>query len=92
MYDGLGRLKEKDFTDEEVRNHLGNLRAEVSSSERGIASAFTKNLMTFINGRRPGIGDLPVVDAILNENKETGYRARDILSDVIAHSFTVVPQ
>ena len=92
MFDGLGRLKEKDFSDEEVRSHLMSLTGKVSSSDRGIASAFTKNLITFINGRRPGIGDLQVVDTILNENKETGYRARDILRDVIAHFFEVVPQ
>jgi hypothetical protein len=90
MFDGLGRLKEKEFSADDSRRRLARLSGKVSSSAKGIASAFTKNLITFINGRKPGISDLQVVEGILNENYEAGYRARDILRDVIVHYFSPV--
>ncbi len=87
IFDGLGRLKDEEFSAGEAEKHLEGLRDKVTSSDRRIASAFTKNLITFVNGRKPGINDLQIVSQILDETKSDEYRAKDILRGVISHYF-----
>ena len=87
MFDGLGRLKKEEFSPTDAEEHLKSLKKKVTASERRVASAFTKNLITFINGRKPGINDLQLVNQIMDECKKGGYRAKDILEKLIAHYF-----
>jgi hypothetical protein len=87
MFDGLGRFKKEEFAPDVAEEHLASLKEKISTSERRIASAFTKNLLTFINGRRLGINDLLIVNQIMDETKRDGYRARDILEKLIANYF-----
>ena len=87
MFDVLGRIKKDEFSLNEAEHHLLSLKETVTASERRIASAFTKNLLTFMTGHKPGIQDLQTVDQILNQTRADGYRARDILAGIISHYF-----
>lgn len=84
MFDVLGRLKRAAFTRGQIETHPKSLQKTNTSSERKIASAFAKNLHSFITGRKPGIRDLQQIDQILDEAKGEGYRAKDILAAIIA--------
>jgi hypothetical protein len=87
MFDGLGRLKSDDFSPDDADKHLESLKKTVTMSERRIARAFTKNLITFVHGRKLGIDDLQRINQIMDETKEEGYRAQDILTKIIAEYF-----
>jgi len=87
MYDVLGHFKKDEISPSIGKKHLENLKKKTTSSKRRIASAFTKNLITFINGRNLGINDLLIVNAVLDKTKKDGYRARDILEQLIANYF-----
>lgn len=87
MFDVLGRFKKEEFSADDAERHLKSLKKTIASSERRIASAFTKNLITFINGREPGINDLQIVNQIMDETKKEGFRAMDILVEVISIYF-----
>lgn len=84
MFDVLGRLKRDAFTPAQIDAHVKSLQKTITSSERKIASAFAKNLHTFITGRKPGIRDLQQIDQILDKAKAEGYRAKNILAAIIA--------
>ena len=66
---------------------LESLKEKVFSSERRIASAFTKNLLAFTTGRTLTIDDFMNVGKILDEVKADDYRARDILAQIVARYF-----
>lgn len=91
MFDVLGRLKSESFSPDDAEKHLESLKKTVMKSERRIARAFTKNLITFVHGRRLAIDDLQRIDQIMDETKEDGYRAQDILAEVIAAYFPPHP-
>ena len=88
VFDVLGRVKKDEFTLKEADHHFKSLKQTVTASERRIASAFTKNLITFITGRKPGIQDLQTVNQILIETESNGYRAGDVLTAIIANYFS----
>ena len=81
------RFKAEETSIDEAEAHLKSLRAKISRSERRLASAFLKNLLTFIKGSQLGINDLCILDEVLNETEDGGFRARDILQGVISRYF-----
>ncbi len=87
MFDVLGRFKAEQTSIAKAEAHLKSLRAQISGSERRLASAFSKNLLTFIKGSQLGINDLSILDEVLNETEDGGFRARDILQGVISRNF-----
>lgn len=89
MFDVLGRVKAEEG--EKVEAHRKSLKTRISKSERKLASAFSKNLLTFIKGSELGINDLLALDEILNEAEGEGFRARDILQGVIGRYFPQKP-
>jgi len=87
MFDVLGRFKDGENSIVKGDAHLKSMKAKISGSERRLASAFTKNLMTFIKGNQLGIDDLLILEAVLNETEDDGFRARNILQGVISRYF-----
>lgn len=87
-FDLLGQIKAHDgFTAAQAEAHRKSLKAKASRSERKLASAFSKNLLTFIKGSELGINDLLILDDVLNDAEDDGYRARDILQGIVGHYF-----
>jgi hypothetical protein len=86
-FDVLGRVKDQEFTAEQVAARRDRLKAKVSRSDRKLASAFSKNLMIYIKGRELGINDLLILDEVLNEAEREDFRARDILQGIVARCF-----
>ena len=63
------------------------LEVKIDQSERKMARAFTKHLISFIIGRSANIYDLKVVEQILDRTEATGFRSRDLLGGIIETYF-----
>ena len=56
---------------------------EVNKSEREIAIAFTKNLLSFIIGRKPNPDDRKKIEKIIKATAKKKYRTQDIYAQII---------
>ena len=64
-----------------------NLTAKLSTAHETMARSFTRNLITFTIGRYTNIYDMKTIDAILAKTAPTGYRAGDILAEILERYF-----
>jgi len=85
--DMFGNLRKEGITAYELKNSAKDFKKHVTSTKnRRIASAFTKNILSFIMGRKASIKDLILVNKILDDVKAEGYRTRDILERIIFYN------
>jgi hypothetical protein len=54
-----------------------------------MARSFTRNLVAFTIGRDNNIHDMKTVDAILAKTAPNGYRAGDILAEILSRYFKI---
>ena len=81
-YDTLGHI-DKAVNTQKVQL----LNAKIKMSERKIASAFTKHLISFIIGRNANIYDLNATERVLDATEKKGFTSADILAEIITIYF-----
>jgi hypothetical protein len=83
-YDTIGRM-----TGEANVDAKRNLATELGSAKEHMARSFTRNLVAFTIGRDNNIHDMKTVDAILAKTAPNGYRAGDILAEILSRYFKI---
>jgi hypothetical protein len=63
------------------------LRNRIAVSDKAMASAFTRELIAFVIGRKTTVYDRAVVKSVLQKTEQDGYRMRDILSEIVGAHF-----
>lgn len=74
-------------TEKPEQQFVSSLGEKVSNAEKQIASAFTKHLISYIIGRDLTVFDHLVYKKILNASSTSGFKAKDILGQIISHYF-----
>jgi hypothetical protein len=77
-YDTIGRITG-------TPNHEAKrkLTARLNGAGRTMARSFTRNLIAYSVGRDNNIHDMKTVETILDRTAQDGYRARDILAEIL---------
>jgi hypothetical protein len=81
-YDTIGRMTGT-ANDEEKQS----LIAKLGTAHETMARSFTRNLIAFTIGRDTNIYDMKTVDAIIAKTGPNGYRASDILAEILTRYF-----
>ena len=66
---------------------LDNLRERITSEKKVLASAFTKQLISYIVGRNTNVYDKKIIQLIVKKTENNGYRVRDIFTEIISTYF-----
>ena len=66
---------------------IDELKAYFTFHDTTIARSFCKKFISFILGRELLIKDEAILDAIIDENRATGYRSADLYASIIKHYF-----
>ena len=66
---------------------IDSLDDKISKSEKQIASAFSKHLISYIVGRDLTVFDHLTQQKILKNSSKSGYKSKDILREIIQHYF-----
>ena len=91
-YDTIGGVNPK-YTPDAVRINsqkirgIDELKAYLTFHDTTIARSFCKKLISYILGRELMIKDEAILDAILAENRDSGYRTADLYHSIIKHYF-----
>lgn len=68
-------------------NSIADLKLYIGSHEAVLARAFTKNILQFTLGRELYVQDETKLTQIIEENKTSGFKIRDLLSSVVKYYF-----
>lgn len=85
-FDAIGQFKNK-FKSEKVNKELVEMKEELLRKSKSTATAFCRNLVAFTTGRINDIKDLKNIQHIVEENRENGYRVRDLYTSMIKTYF-----
>ena len=91
-YDTIGGENPK-YTPDAVRINtqkirgIDELKAYLTFHDTTIARSFCKKLISYILGRELMIKDEAKLDAIIAENRATGYRSANLYRSIIKHYF-----
>ena len=91
-YDTIGGINENYAADavrinsQKIRG-VDELKVYLSFYEPAIARSFCKALLNFMLGRDMGIKDEEKLDAIIQENTESGFKTADLYRSIIKHYF-----
>ena len=91
-YDTMGGVNRGHSRDAVIVNthkikDVGDLKEYIGSQEDVLARSFTKQLLRFTLGRDLYIQDEPKIDRIIEENKDNGFKSRELLTSIIKTFF-----
>lgn len=72
-----------ELPDGEAFADFQQFRSLLLADEEQIARAFTTKLLTFATGREMGFSDRAIIDSILANTKQDGYRVRDLIENIV---------
>lgn len=81
-YDTIGRITGKPNVEAKQ-----DLSQRLTTAQRTMAHSFTTQLITFATGRDTNIHDMNTIDAIIEDTAEDGFRAQDILAEILKAYF-----
>ncbi|MCM8526094.1 MAG: DUF1588 domain-containing protein, partial [Lentisphaeraceae bacterium] len=91
-FDTMGGINRKYSRDAVLINstkikNVSDLKQYIGSQEDVLARSFTKKLLEFTLGRQLYIQDDPKLNAVIEENKESGYKLKNLLSSILKHFY-----
>ena len=91
-FDTMGGIHQNHSRDAVMINthkikNVGDLKEYIGSQEEVLARSFTKQLLRYTLGRDLYIQDGPKIDKIVEENRDNGFKTRELLNSVIKNFF-----
>ena len=67
--------------------NVADLKEYIGSRDEVLARAFTKRLLEFTLGRQLYIQDEPKLSKVIDENRESGFKTRNLLNSILKNFF-----
>ena len=91
-YDTMGGVNSGHARDAVMINNkkienITDLKEYIGSNDEVLARSFTKKLLEYTLGRQLYIQDEPKLNSIIDENRESGFKTRNLLSSILKNFF-----